>query len=353
MAKHEITIHENTGATKTSAPYLGTYVTKAQVKTSEAGAALSAKCGLPAIQIRAALDGAFDAIEELEKETLCRVHTDLGTICGVITGSFASSDAAFDPAKNSLDLTLRLDDEIRLDLVDETPAIATDETVTKVRVDNVMDATVQKPYNVIHGQHLFRVAGSHMTMSDTGAGVVLTDAMGVTYPCTVDDGTSDQLVKAHSTSLLEPGDYKLVVKSKGGDAEGPLQTAFRRVKYLKIVDPVPSITGVVSQDGVSGVIARYAGTVKVNGANLKMLTGDTLTLVGQDSQTSEPLSLTFSTVSSTDAQITVTITNEEGSTVMPHFAGGEGITKLVLVSRGGVEGAPAKTTEFPVLVQGS
>ena len=38
------------------------------------------------------------------------------------------------------------------------------------------------------------------------------------------------------------GDYKLVVKSRGGDAEGPLQTSFRRVKYLRVEDPQPTIT---------------------------------------------------------------------------------------------------------------
>ena len=32
---------------------------------------------------------------------------------------------------------------------------------------------------------------------------------------------------------------KLVVKSRAGDAGGPLQTSFRKVKYLRVVDPVP------------------------------------------------------------------------------------------------------------------
>ena len=34
-----------------------------------------------------------------------------------------------------------------------------------------------------------------------------------------------QLFEAHTAELLEAGDYKLVVKSRAGDAEGPLQTA--------------------------------------------------------------------------------------------------------------------------------
>ena len=40
------------------------------------------------------------------------------------------------------------------------------------------------------------------------------------------------------------------MKSRAGDAEGPLQTAFRRVKYLEIVDP-PTLEAVypLSNDG--------------------------------------------------------------------------------------------------------
>ena len=45
-----------------------------------------------------------------------------------------------------------------------------------------------------------------------------------------------QLFKAHTAELLPGGDYKLVVKSRAGDAGGPLQTSFRKVKYLRVVE---------------------------------------------------------------------------------------------------------------------
>ena len=35
MAKHEVIIHENTGATKESAPYLGSYIAKAVLSYSD------------------------------------------------------------------------------------------------------------------------------------------------------------------------------------------------------------------------------------------------------------------------------------------------------------------------------
>ena len=176
MAKHEVIIHENTSATSSVAPYLGSYIAKETIALAQFASAVGLKCGLPAIQVIAILGGSFEAIEELEREALVRVHTDLGVICGVITGSFPTADAAFDPVRNSLELALRLDDALRLDLTDTVPVIVTDEDVTRLRVDNVMDLEEERPMNLIHGQHVFRVAGFNMVLSDEGATAYLSTA---------------------------------------------------------------------------------------------------------------------------------------------------------------------------------
>ena len=139
MARHEVIIHENTSATGNVAPYLGNYIAKETLALAAFASSIGAKCGLPAIQVIAILDGSFQALEDLEREGLVRVHTDIGVICAVIKGSFPTADAAFDPERNSLELALRLDDAIQLELTDTVPMIVTDENVTKLRVDNVMD----------------------------------------------------------------------------------------------------------------------------------------------------------------------------------------------------------------------
>ena len=100
--------------------------------------------------------------------------------------------------------------------------------------------------NLIHGQHVFRVAGFNMVLSDEGAAAYLEDGRGTTFPLVVDEVVSKQLFKAHTAELLPGGDYKLVVKSRAGDAGGPLQTSFRKVKYLRVVDPEP---GPIAQTG--------------------------------------------------------------------------------------------------------
>jgi len=277
MARHEVVIHENTSATHDVAPYTGSYIAKETVALAEFAAAVGAKCGLPAIQVIAIIGGAFDAIAALEREALVRVHTDLGVVCGVITGSFPTADAAFDPGRNALELALRLDDALRLDLADTVPTIITDANLTKLRVDNAMDLEVERPMNLIHGQHAFRVAGFNMVLSDEGAAAYLQNALGTTFPLVIDHVTSHQLFTAHTAELLEAGDYKLVVKSRAGDAAGPMQTSFRKVKYLRVEPPAPPVNppridGAATQGLEDGVVEAPGGVIDVTGENLETAT---------------------------------------------------------------------------------
>ena len=285
MARHEVVIHENTGALRETAPYIGSYISKEQVVLAGFAEAVGAKCGLPPIQVIAIIGGAFEAISALESDALVRVRTDIGVVCGVITGSFPTADAAFDPARNALELALRLDDTLRLDLADTVPTIITDEDLTKLRVDNVMDLAEQKPMNLIHGKHVFRVAGFNMVLSDEGAAAYLENALGTTFALVIDRVVTHQLFEAHTAELLPPGDYKLVVKSRAGDAAGPLQTSFRKVKYLRVVDPEPvpetvTITNVCCDDDESYV--QYGSPILVFGTGLKMGEGDALYMKRSD-----------------------------------------------------------------------
>jgi len=285
MARHEVVIHENTSATSAVAPYLGNYIAKETLAMAAFASAIGAKCGLPAIQVIAILDGSFQAIEDLEREGLVRVHTDIGVICAVIKGSFPTADAAFDPERNSLELALRLDDAIQLDLSDTVPVIVTDENVTKLRVDNVMDLVEERPMNLVHGKHVFRVAGFNMVLSDEGATAYLENDKGVTFPLVVDEVVSKQLFKAHTAELLPGGDYKLVVKSRAGDAGGPLQTSFRRVKYLRVIDP-PRITSAMTRGDGEGEVNVSGATLDVKGEDIETATAvDLLDSAGEQWQT--------------------------------------------------------------------
>ena len=280
MARHEIVIHENTSATREAAPYLGSYIAKETLQMAAFADAVGGKCGLPAIQVMAILGGAFEAIEALERGGLVRVWTDLGVVCAVITGSLPTADAAFDPERNSLELVLRLGDDIRYALTDTVPAIITDADLTRLRVDNVMDLEEERPMNLIHGRHVFRVAGFNMVLSDEGAAAYLENAIGTTFPLVVDEVVSKQLFKAHTAELLPAGDYKMVVKSRAGDAAGPLQTSFRRVKYLRVEDPPTPIAQ--TSDGQVKVMSVTDG-----GQSETFTFGDEWTAAGEGFRNSE------------------------------------------------------------------
>ena len=274
MAKHEITIRENTGATKEIAPYLGTYVSKDTVKIDPISEAVSKLCGLPAIEVQTILTGAFDQIAKMEQEEgAIRVNFDGFAVCQVIRGPFASSDAAFDPEVNSLELAIQLHDEVRNHLVNVVPAIVADDTATKVRVHNVADAETPRPYQVIHGRHPFCVTGINLVTTDEGSEVYLEDPKGIKFPCTVDEVKSKQEFLSHSDDLLEGGDYKFWVKSRGGDAEGPLQSDFRKVKYLRIEDPEPTIDTIVTP-GYEGIVKGEGFTAE--GSGLSWHEGDSV-----------------------------------------------------------------------------
>ena len=268
---HKVKAYRNNTDTAGKAAFLGSYLTKETVNIEKLCEQTAAQSGLTAIQVRAILEGSFDAIAELEKEGLVIVHLDGLTVMAVITGSFPTSDAPFDGERNALELAIRLDDDIRLAFVNETAQMVTDATMARVRIDNVMDLDAPRPMNIIHGVKPFRVAGFNMVMDDEGAEAYLQNSIGVTFPVTVDEVASTQLFTAHVAAAVEPGDYRLVVKSRGGDPEGVLQTTFRKVKYLGVASTGPVIRyayGAGHEDDRSTIFYDEANTLHIVGERL-------------------------------------------------------------------------------------
>jgi len=237
MAKHEVIVQENTGATKESAPYVLVYQKKADLAFDSICELVAKEAGFTDTLARTILEGAFGEFVALERDAAVRIHVDGMTIALAIKESLPSADAAFDPLVNKLTVNVYLDDGVKFALADVTPTIVTYETSTKVRITLVADEATPRPYDLIHGQYVFDVQGFNLVMTDTGASVTLIDSTGASYACTVMESVSKQLIRVKSATLLEGGDYTLVVKSRGGDAEGSLQTRSRKVKYLKVSPP--------------------------------------------------------------------------------------------------------------------
>ena len=285
-ATHNVKAYRNNTDTSSQAAFFGSYISHENVPIDALCAQVAALSGQTAIQVRAMLEGSFDAIAELEKEGLVIVHLDGMGVWAAMTGSFPTGDAAFDPERNALVLTIRLDDSLRLALVNETVQMVTDADLTKVRLDNVKDIAVARPVNLVHGMHPFRAAGVNLVLSDEGARVYMTDRAKAEHAVVVDEVHSNQLFTAHTAELLDGGDYTLWVESRGGDAEGPLQRDKCRVKYLRVEDPEPEPEG-ESSDGTVKVMSLVDGDpdaamltaghqwdVRGEGLNIDSATGD-------------------------------------------------------------------------------
>ena len=274
MAKHEINIYENKTLSKTVAPYLGTYVTKRDVDMKELCERASQLSGLPAIQLEGMILGAINAAAEMQKESIVKVNFDGFCVIAQITGKFATADAEFGPG-NKLLLAIRLDSDIRNCLINVTPTIVTEETTTKLRVLDVQDVAEPRPYGLVHGKRPFLIFGVNMVLADEGATVFIEDSRGITHEVVVDEIVKEkQIIRAHTAALLEPGDYKVIVKSRGGDAEGQLQSDFRKVKYLRVVDP-PTVDKIAT-DGADGIVKDEA--FAATGTNLSFGEGDSVTV---------------------------------------------------------------------------
>ena len=264
MAKHEIVIHENTGATKESAPYLGTYLTKTQKTLADACAAYAAKAGMPALKMQTLIENDIDALTELEKAGACRIHLDGGYVEIRILGSFASSDSAWVSGANRLIVAFTPNDDVRYALVNETGTIVTDETSTKVRLDNVADDEIRKPSEVLRTGKRCLAQGINLCMGDEGAKAELIDATGLRIECPFVSQENRQNAFFTVPAETEPGDYRFVVYSRGGDAGGQLQSSFRKVKVLAGPTPPPrtkdiTVSRVVYDSEAGGTFAIGEG----------------------------------------------------------------------------------------------
>lgn len=327
MATHEIIIHQNTGVTAMQAPYLGKYVTKDTIGLDALADEIAAESGLPAIQTRAILEGQFESVAELEKESLVRANFDGFAVCGVIMGSLPTSDAEFDPTRNKFVLAIRLDDSLRLALVNVTPTIVFDGTSKRVAINEVSDIAEPRPYSVLHGQRQFLVTGYNIVLTDEGAELFIQDKNGAIFELVVDEAADPQKIKAHTSTLLEPGDYKVVIKSRGGEEDGQLQTRLKRVKYLTVVSDAPVVNAVTSSaEGAMRDRLIKGAPMMISGLNFSEVAGeisakfvctDGTEVVGTIS-TATPRLMTVAWPAALDAladgtTVTLTVTKRSGS----------------------------------------
>ena len=275
MATHEVKAYANNGATREKAPFLLSYIKKSSQQFAELVKDSSKEAGTTETEQRAILEGAFDYVQELEQESLTRIHLP-GEMtvepCGL--GTLKAKNSAWDPKENSLVLTLRMGPKYRNALANVTPAIVTDVTVTKADIHRVFDVAEPVPTQIIYGQREFRIQGKKLFPK----AVYFLNAALQRFDCTVVTESPDgQVYVARSNELLEPGDYKLVIETDAGDEGGVIQKPSKPVKYLKVTPPEPLIVipeigaKVMSvQPGASGKV-RFGEKFRLVGEGLRQL----------------------------------------------------------------------------------
>ena len=336
MARHEVKIHANGSRTAESAPFLGSYITKSTVGLDAVSAMAAELVGMPTLKYKNTLQNAIETFLDWEREGACRIYVDGGYIEIKLLGSFPASDSPWDPAKNKFVVVFVPDAATRDHLINETPVIVTDETSTKVRVDNVFDADPAraKPTEIVYGQAPFVSQGFNQVMSDPGAKAEMVDARGVRFDCVVLEEINRQNVKLKTAELLESGDYKFMLTSRGGDAEGDPQTVMKKVKYIRVTPPVVKVTKVYMAGH-----PEKEGVVDPDGANV---------FEGENLVFGEGDSLTYHEIDAPDTEIACDITASSSGKLEFNMNGNAPSNAPIfftLKTRGGIPGGQLQTVE--------
>ncbi len=309
MAKFQITLHKNTGVTAEQAPYLGNYVSKGQIPYDEILKNTATGCGMPIDEVDAMLNGSVAAIIKRQIIQATRMDFGFAVFLPIITGGFATSDAAFDPAKNTYELAMSFNKDIRNALVNVRPEIVSEEGATKVKLGNVFSKANPRPYGVLRLGEVARGTGEHLVFTDDGAALKLEDTKTgaeIEIPLSGVTSETSNVFEFTVPQNMLPGDYKVWVLSRGGDAEGAVQSVSYRVKVIAAPEPTgPHITKVTSDGGVEDDHLA-AKKNHVLGTGLALGEGDHvyLRLIDTDGTVLEDNSQDHRVASSTDTEIT-------------------------------------------------
>ena len=242
MSKYlEYTRYANTGATAASAPVLGRFVNRDKPALEALCEEIKLNGGTPmdTETLLYIISGTLDYLREQYALKCVRYRLFGITFEVACYGPFETADAKYDPALNSLEVAVRLGDELRNCLVNETPKLVTEETASTARIYRAMDIT-SGALGIIIGGRKFRVTGRNVYVSREGESLKLQDGKGRLFDIAFDKVESPQRVEGH---LVEPpdesGTCKLILTTYGGDEseDAKLGIYERVVSFVKFEEP--------------------------------------------------------------------------------------------------------------------
>lgn len=339
MSKYlEYTRYANTSATKASAPVLGRFVNRDKPALEALCEEIKLNGGTPmdTETLLYIISGTIDYLREQYAIRCVRYRLFGITFEVACYGPFETADAKFDPARNSLEVAVRLGDEIKNCLVNETPKLVTEETASTARIYRAMDIE-SGALGIVIGGRKFRVTGHNVYVSREGESLKLVDAKGRTFDIAYDKVESPQRVEGHLVEPpLESGTCKLILTTYGGDEseDAKLGIYERVVSFVKFEEPVVKVTKVymAGHPEKEGVVDPDAANV-FEGENLVFGEGD---------------SLTYHEIDAPDTEIACDITASSPGKLEFNMNGGAPSNAPIyftLKTRGGIPGGPLQTVE--------
>ena len=279
MSKYlEYTRYANTGVTKAVAPVLGKFLNRDKLALEALCEEIRLNGGTPmdTETLLYIISGTLDYMREQYALKCVRYRLFGITFEVACYGPFETADAKFDPAVNSLEVAVRLGDELKNCLVNETPTLVTEETASTARIYRAMDIA-SGALGIIIGTRSFRVTGRNVYVSREGESLKLMDGKGRVYDLVYDRIESPQRVECHlAENLNESGTCKLILTTYAGDEseEARLGIYERVVNFVKFVEP-PTIEKVASE-GADGIVKGEA--FAATGSHLSWKAGDKVTV---------------------------------------------------------------------------
>ena len=269
MSKYlEYTRYANTSATKASAPVLGRFVNRDKPALEALCEEIKLNGGTPmdTETLLYIISGTIDYLREQYAIRCVRYRLFGITFEVACYGPFETADAKFDPAVNSLEVAVRLGDEIKNCLVNETPKLVTEETASTARIYRAMDIE-SGALGIVIGGRKFRVTGHNVYVSREGESLKLVDAKGRAFDIAYDKVESPQRVEGHLVEVpVESGTCKLILTTYGGDdsEDAKLGIYERIVNFVKFDEPI-TVDDIASEGHEGEIVSGTAFAARGSG----------------------------------------------------------------------------------------
>ena len=235
------------------------------------------------------LDALYEYAAEKIASDVVRINLGLVSIYPKIEGSFDTEDAAFDPARNALNVGASFSAELRDRVMGLSPDVAGEASVGTVKLHSCLDLETQT-FKVIRGTKAFRLAGANLTVpdgEDESLALYAKNGLDKVADIVVSETDGGQQLFCHlsDAAAVPKGTYKVRLASHGLDPTDPLTVATLTVTLVEAIPGGPALTRAASS---IGMLAKEWGTVHqaedvfVEGSNLGYAAGDSVTIADGD-----------------------------------------------------------------------